>query len=89
MKKKDKSAVASIPKFKIPKSETPSFDFDLGDDSNSAESDTVNEGAEGDLADFQVNENDIIDKPEASLFQVISNRYLRSYPVLLEENKKK
>jgi len=89
-KSSNKSAIAAIPKFNMPSKSGNGFDFDLDDESGGSEIlDTeLPKGEEESLADFKLNENDIIDKPEANIFKVISNRYLRSYPVLLEENVK-
>jgi hypothetical protein len=81
----------SIPSFSMPK--TPKFDFSLGDSDEDSYSDESGSAAtakgEEDLSNFQVNNGEINENPEVNIFKLISNRYLRSYPVLLEEIKKK
>jgi hypothetical protein len=77
----------SIPSFEMPKAQK--FDFDLGD----SDTDSYDDGsssevagkAEEDLSDFQVNNGEINENSDVNIFKLISNRYLRSYPILLEE----
>lgn len=79
-----KSAIASIPKVDLPKA-AGKFDYDFGRDVASGEEiEMISE------ADFQksmkrldVEKSSISHRSEVSIFKLISNRYLRSYPVLL------
>jgi hypothetical protein len=78
---------ASVPSFKMPKAQK--FDFDLGDsDIDSYDDGTSSKVAakgEEDLSNFQVNNGEINENSDVNIFKLISNRYLRSYPILLEE----
>lgn len=85
-----KKGLKTLPKFNIPKSDT--FDFDMGDDTavGGTTIDESGETAAGEenLADFQLNtEDEINENEDVNIFKLISNRYLQSYPVLLEEQK--
>lgn len=91
-KEKTKSAltetkVAAVRKAGPPKKEGEDLDFEFDEDVEKVEEE-LNK-LEEDLSNYQVEESAIIDKPDVSIFKVISNRYLMSYPVLLEENNKK
>ena len=64
------------------------FDFGFGDDKNSAHIPKSGirkkEKAEGDLADFEINHNDISNQKGVSIFKLLSNRYILQYDNLLE-----
>lgn len=76
--------------FKAPKSNSGSLDFSFGDESESITTtdDTSENKAEG-FASFDIDDENISPKKDVSIFKLISNRYLLSYPILLEEKKKK
>ena len=87
-KQKEKSAkskiTAVVPTY--PKLNQPSFDFDLGDSDGGAEilNDEQSLGqVRHEVAGLDLNQNNISNRTETSIFKLISNRYLRSYPVLL------
>ena len=65
--------------------------FDFGDDEFGSspldDAMTAGDKPQENLEDFVMNENDITSKPDVNLFQVLSNRYLLSYPKVLEEEK--
>lgn len=84
-KSSGKVAAYTPPKFDTPK--TDNFKFDLGGDSGTIVDHEQRSGAlqEGELSDFQVNAADVNERTDANIFKIISNRYLKSYPVLLEE----
>lgn len=72
----------------------PSFDLDLlGDDAGGVTEDgsvadgmgAESEKKEENLADFEINHDDINKKKEVSIFKILSNRYILSYPKVLEE----
>jgi len=72
----------------------PSFDLDLlGDDGlggteiedENGVDGKVSERAEENLGDFELNHDDISKKKEVSIFKILSNRYILSYPKVLEE----
>ena len=89
-KKSGTKVVGSIPKFGLPQKKGDVFDFNLNDEENeSVRDEATSDSNDEDLANFELNENDIIERSDINIFKVISNRYLRSYPILLEENKKK
>ncbi len=92
---KDKKKLAKIkpfeaPKFNIPKSGNSDFDFDLGEEGGVAVEDGTDAaaGTEESLNDFVVNSGEINENPDVNIFKLISNRYLISYPKLLNEKKK-
>ena len=83
---KSGSTTASVPNFKMPDVPSGGSDFDFGSDDSFENADVQNGGSrDQSLSDFVVDNGDIVEKPEANIFQLINNRYLRSYPVLLEE----
>ncbi len=84
-KSSGKVAAYTPPKFDAPK--TDSFKFDLGGDSGTIVDNEQRPAAlqESELSDFQVNAADVNERTDANIFKIISNRYLKSYPVLLEE----
>ncbi|MBD66982.1 MAG: hypothetical protein CME62_17405 [Halobacteriovoraceae bacterium] len=88
LEEKAKLPVASIPKFEIPNTNN-----GLNFNSGTSTSDDFNSGSNGanqqDLANFDLGENDINNDNTGNIFKIISNRYLRSYPVLLEEVEEK
>ncbi len=62
------------------------FDFGLGDSGSSDdENREVAVNNEKSLDDFVLNHNDINKRKDASIFKILSNRYLLSYPKVLEE----
>jgi hypothetical protein len=72
----------------------PSFDLDLlGDDGGIEDTDTASDAVadgeserkEENLDDFELNHDDINKKKEVSIFKILSNRYILSYPKVLEE----
>lgn len=70
---------------------TPNTDFsiDLGlDEEKEMDFDNNQASGEQKLEDFVVEQNDISKKTEVSIFKILSNRYLLSYPKVLEEKKK-
>lgn len=73
------------PKFVVPK--TKDFNFDIGGSNNTGANMAAGNGSGNSLDDFQVNAGDVNQKADVSIFRIISNRYLKSYPVLLEEKK--
>ena len=76
--------------FKTPKSNSGSLDFSFGDESESiTTTDDVSEKAAEGFASFDIDDENISPKKDVSIFKLISNRYLLSYPILLEEKKKK
>ena len=79
--------VYTTPSFDMPKA--PDFNFDMGSDSSSS-TDVMADANEpaADMADFEYKREDINQRSDVNLFKLISNRYLRSYPVLLKEDKK-
>ncbi len=73
------------PQFVVPK--TNDFNFDIGGSNNTGANMAAGNGSGNSLDDFQVNAGDVNQKADVSIFRIISNRYLKSYPVLLEEKK--
>ncbi len=68
------------------------FDFDLDDEGGIDENgdfgeDGTSARAEEDLGEFVVDSGEIVENEDVNIFKLISNRYLLSYPVLLEEKK--
>jgi hypothetical protein len=64
------------------------FDLDFDDDEEGGVEEVgeaTSEKGEQNLADFELKQNDIVKKPEVSIFKVLSNRYILSYPKILEE----
>lgn len=82
---------AAAPNFNFQKANVGSLNYGSFSDDNSASTygvDDVIEGkAEENLGDFKVDAGDIIDKPEVSIFKIISTRYLKNYEVLLSDKK--
>ena len=79
-----KTAGINIPTFDIPSSQ--SFDFDDSEvDEFSDGTDVTSDKSSQDLSNFQVNNGEVNENSDVNIFKLISNRYLRSYPVLLEE----
>lgn len=77
--------IAAVPNYQTPSYGGGSSEFDFGDSESSNQDSATTESGAQSLDEFVVNTGDVADKPEANLFQLISNRYLRSYPVLLDE----
>lgn len=75
--------------FSPPKSKkTESLDFSFGDEGgvvSEEERDVAK--AEEDLGDFVLQHDDINKRKDVSIFKILSNRYLLSYPKVLEEKK--
>jgi hypothetical protein len=92
-KKENKVSSRHIPTFKMPTAQKNDFDFDLGGEGGTTiddEGKTANTGkAEEDLSQFVVNSGEINEDENVNIFKLISNRYLRSYPTLLNEKKKR
>lgn len=91
LKKGDKGKVTKsglqVPKFNLPNSKKSDFDFDVGDSGKAVkieDSDKVEKGEE-DLANFQLDGEEINENENVDIFKLISNRYLLSYPKLLDE----
>lgn len=78
-------AAYKAPKFTLPKAND--FNFDINDSNSSSGSVGSASGSGSSLEDYQVNAGDVNQKSDVSIFRIISNRYLKSYPVLLEEKK--
>ncbi|MAX65552.1 MAG: hypothetical protein QF441_13755 [Bacteriovoracaceae bacterium] len=91
-KKEDKKkTVTSLPKFKMPTApKTSGFDFDF-DSSQEGGIKVVDSGEDSDIAkeknldEFIVNSGEVNENSNVNIFKLISNRYLLSYPKLLEE----
>lgn len=92
-KNKAKTGLLNIPKFQMPSSSKSDFDFDLDDDGGGISNDDIEvEGVakgEEDLEEFIVDSGEINENENVNIFKLISNRYLNSYPILLDEIKKK
>lgn len=83
---------ANIPSFNMPSRSESDFDFDLDDEGGVGESGEFGqEGSsargEEELGEFIVDSGEIVENEDVNIFKLISNRYLLSYPVLLEEKK--
>jgi hypothetical protein len=83
----------TFPKFEMPTTPSNDFDFDLGGEGGTTIDDegaTAKTGkAEEDLSEFVVNSGEINEDENVNIFKLISNRYLMSYPVLLNEKKRR
>ncbi len=79
--------VAAIPQTGASSTEEGALDLGLGEDGALTEGADLSADmkAEEKLSDFNVNESDITNKPDVSLFKLLSNRYLLSYPKVLNE----
>jgi hypothetical protein len=79
--------LAAIPQTGASSTEEGALDLGLGDDGALTTGEDLSEGlkAEEKLSDFNVSETDITNKPDVSLFKLLSNRYLLSYPKVLNE----
>lgn len=78
--------IANVPNFQSPSFGGGSPAFDYGDSDNFGNSADQNSiGKAQSLDEFVVNTGEVVDKPEANIFNLISNRYIKSYPILLEE----
>lgn len=90
-KKAEKTSSSNIasnpaPAIKSPTSASGSSGFDFGDQDGFGTQPTSSGASKPQsLDEFVVNTGEVADKPEANIFKLISNRYLRSYPILLEE----
>lgn len=75
------------PKFNLPKAGSNPYDFDVDDvgDAVVVEEEAAPAAEEGDLADFEVPEQEINEREDVNIFKLLSNRYLNKYPTLLEE----
>lgn len=82
-----KSAGFSVPKFSIPTPASNGFDFDTGSGDGVVVEDKVrpSDVKEQNLDQFVVNTEEINENENVDIFKLISNRYLVSYPRLLEE----
>lgn len=82
-----KSSAGGLNKVSVPS--TPTFDFNIDGGTESLDSvepqRTASLSKEESLSDFQINNAEINENKDVNIFKQISNRYLRSYPVLLEE----
>jgi hypothetical protein len=91
-KKKTAYKRKAFPKFNMPTAPKSDFDFDLGGEGGTTiedEGTTVKTGkGEENLSEFVVNSGEINEDENVNIFKLISNRYLMSYPVLLNEKKK-
>lgn len=76
-----------------PVASTPSLDLDFGDgelaEESQKNSDFTAESTkkEEKLDDFVIQHDDISNKKDVSIFKILSNRYILSYPKVLEEEK--
>jgi hypothetical protein len=81
-----KTAAVSIPNITPPPASSDDFDLDFGEDEEDVSVDEIAEAKEEqNLGDFELDQNDIVKKPEVSIFKILSNRYILSYPKVLEE----
>lgn len=86
--KKISSAKFEVSEFKVPKEKkAPSFDFDVDEMSEgiAIEDGAKDESKAEELADFDLGVEEINENENVSIFKLISNRYLISYPKLLDE----
>jgi hypothetical protein len=76
-----------------PLAKTPNLDLDFGDEAGGVKNmDEASEGAvtakgEEKLEDFVLNHDDIDKRSEVPIWKILSNRYILSYPKILEEEK--
>jgi hypothetical protein len=83
-------SMGKVPEFNIPQAD---FNFDMGDQDMGQPKTglgAVKKGEKGEknLKDFVVQHDDINKKKEVSIFKILSNRYILSYPKIIPEKKR-